>query len=147
MGRSLAWVLVFGFLVAGLWLSGLGRGVRDSYRPSNKGSLASVRSALQVYYGEHNGRFPADLSALVPKYLDSIPPLWDGKARGGKFPHPSTREVVNYAAGAAPADTGKWAYFNDPSDQARWGSFIVDCTHGAARGAKGSAVLAPWSAF
>jgi len=146
MSRSLAWVLVFGMVVAALWLSGLGRGVRDSYRPSNKASLGSVRSALQVYYGDHGGRFPGDLSALVPKYLESIPLLWDG-SRGVKYPHPPTREVVNYAAGSGPGDTGKWAYFNDPSDQARWGGVVVDCAHEGARGARNRALSAPWSSF
>lgn len=146
MNRSLAWVLVLGFMLVGFWLMGLGGGVRGAYRPSNKTALGAVRSALQVYYGDHNGRFPGDLSALVPGYLDSIPLLWDG-GRGGKYPHSPTREVVNYAAGMAPADTGKWAYFNDPSDRSRWGSIIVDCAHGGARGAGSPAALTPWSSF
>src|SRR3989339_177509 len=79
--------------------------------------LGSVRSALQIYYGDHDGRFPVDgLSCLVEpseepgkgRYLDKMPVLWDNARSGREYPHPPTSEVAAYPAGAAPTDTGKW---------------------------------------
>ena len=97
--------------------------------PGMKSHLSSVRSALQVYYGDHEG-FPADdLSSLVTdgKSLPGLPELWSED--GAKYPHPPTRAVQTYRAGEPLRDTGRWAYFNDPADKAGWGNFLIDCTH------------------
>ena len=117
-----------------------------------KSHLSSVRSAIQVYYGDHEGRFPADdLSCLVPKYLGAMPLLWDDSCSRRKYPHPPTREVVTYQRGEAPRDTGNWAYFNDPGHPASWGNFVIDCTH--VEVLKGPGLFSaprpgyPWSVF
>lgn len=118
-----------------------------------KGALSMVRSALQVYYGDNEGLFPADdLACLTAggKYLPQLPLLWD-PASHGKYAHPPTREVVVYAAGEPLRDTGKWAYFSDPLDKASWGNFVIDCTHDQVlRGNglfSGSRASYPWSTF
>ncbi|MDA8131184.1 MAG: hypothetical protein M0011_06735 [Elusimicrobia bacterium] len=134
MNRPVIWALFFGFLAAA-WLLlrtllGVGEGIRATYRPGNMTSLSSVRSALQVYYGDHEGRFPTDdLSCLMPddKYLAEMPQLWPPKSTLGAR-HQPTREVSVYRRGEQLRDTGKWAYFNDPADP-RWGNFAIDCTH------------------
>jgi hypothetical protein len=95
-----------------------------------KGGLSTVRSAIQVYYGDTEGWFPADdLSCLMKdgKYLARLPELWNEKRV--KYPHPRSSGVETYRGGELLRDTGKWAYFNDPADKAGWGNFVIDCTH------------------
>jgi len=107
----------------------IGRSIRNDSRVSNKGNLSSVRSALQIYYGDNEGRFPTDdLSCLTKdnKYLPELPPLWVKYDRD--HPHPQTNEVVVYSSGSG-GDTGKYAYMNDPAYPAQWGNLFVDCTH------------------
>ena len=36
-------------------------------------SLYALRSALEIYKQDYNGRFPEALIAMVPRYLSSIP--------------------------------------------------------------------------
>jgi len=36
-------------------------------------SLYALRSALEIYKQDHNGRFPEALIYMVPRYLSSIP--------------------------------------------------------------------------
>jgi len=40
---------------------------------ATKGSLASLRSAIAIYYGEAEGKYPEKLSELPPKYIHMIP--------------------------------------------------------------------------
>ena len=61
--------------------------IKKSKEGATKGSLASIRSAVAIYYGENEGIYPSTNSAtadgndvttefagqLVPKYLSSIP--------------------------------------------------------------------------
>src|SRR5581483_12034033 len=37
------------------------------------GNQAFIQNAVNVYFGENNGRWPETLGALVPGYLQSIP--------------------------------------------------------------------------
>lgn len=95
------------------------------------GSLSSVRSAIQVYYGDNEGWFPTDLAVLTSKakYLSAIPSTsidgisknnvvhniaaWDGQCSG----------VTN---------SGGWIYGNIPSKARNdkfshsWGNFAID---------------------
>ena len=156
MKRPAIWALFFGFLAAS-WLLlrtllGVGEGIRRTYSPGNMGALSSVRGALQVYYGDHEGRFPTDdLSCLMKdgKYLHEMPQAWPkGYAPG--IEHRPTSRVAVYSRGEQPRDTGGWAYFNDPADP-RWGNFIVDCTHPKLRRGRGLFSRPepgpPWSTF
>lgn len=118
-----------------------------------KSGLSAVRSALQVYYSDTEGFFPVDdLSSLAAggRYLPAMPQLWDPGSRG-EFPHPPTREVALYSGAQPLADTGKWAYFNDPADKTTWGKFVIDCTHPQVLKGKGlfgaSRTGDPWSSF
>src|SRR5438105_2253414 len=49
--------------------------LRKSNEGSTKGNLASLRSALSVYYGDMEGQYPADPVSLTVngKYLSAIP--------------------------------------------------------------------------
>lgn len=87
---------------------------------STKHQLVRVRSALAVYYGEHQGMYPTeDLeSSLVPQYLEKMPKaripgmLPSSHVSMGNFEQCFTKE-------------GGWAYVSDPNDP-RFGDFFVN---------------------
>ncbi len=108
---------------------------------STKGALSSVRSAIQVYYGDNEGWFPADslgCLTLNAKYIGEIP-----VAKLPGTTHADSRTVVNTAA---VGDAGGWNYANDPAVALSWGNFVVSCTHEDIKG-RGSAETTPWSTF
>jgi len=95
-----------------------------------RSSLVSLRSAAAAYYGDNNGKYPAQLSDLAPKHLAHIPAL---KLKD----HPQSSEVAAYegsvCAGAAVdptkiRDTGRWGYVSDPAATCH-GTVFVDCVH------------------
>jgi len=94
---------------------------------STKGALASVRTAIKVYYSDNNGVYPTDdLSSLLVdgRYLNVIP-----AARIPFTTHPRSANVATAGSRAAMiTDAGGWAYVNDSSDPG-WGSFAVNCSH------------------
>ena len=61
---------------------------------ATKGNIAALRSAISIYYGDHEGKYPTDLTAVQPggesgtgtgwnfqgKYIDDVPPV---KSQGG----------------------------------------------------------------
>ncbi len=96
-----------------------------------RSSLASIEEALSSYIRE-NGRIPATLDLLVPKYLAAIPTVQTAV-------HGETNKVKVYAPailrdgqidGTQLKDTGRWGYvYND-----RRVVVFVDCTHRNSRG-------------
>ena len=108
--------------------------IKKSKEGATKGGLSAVRSAIQVYYGDNEGWFPADdLSCLTSgaKYINSIP-----MAKLPDTPHADSSDVVGFSSAPAGAflpsthaDEGGWAYFNDYNASAYWGEFKVNCTH------------------
>ncbi len=109
---------------------------------STKGALSSVRSAIQVYYGDNEGWFPADTLACVTlnaKYIAEIP-----LAKVPGTGHGDSRAV----SGAQTVTDGPgWMYANDPTIAVTWGNFIVSCTHEDIKGRGDSTVATPWSTF
>jgi len=112
--------------------------VDKSKEGSTKGALATIRTALSVYYSDNEGRYPVDDLAVLTtngKYLPLIPPA---KLPGAG--HPDSNAI---APGTGPAalitDAGGWAYLNNAADPA-WGRLAVNCGH-ADSGA------APWSNY
>jgi hypothetical protein len=88
------------------------------------GSLASVRTSLQIYYGDTEGNFPPDLQTLVPKWADSIPEIEvPGYAKTNKvtiikvMKTMTLRKVIK--------NTGGWLYIADPKSK-RWGDVVID---------------------
>lgn len=51
----------------------LGIDTPRSLEGATKGSLASLRSAITIYYGGTEGKYPAKLSELSPRYIHMIP--------------------------------------------------------------------------
>ncbi|GEM_PF-5671553 len=91
-------------------------------------NLASVRSALQVYYGDQEGAFPEKLDALTKdgKYLQEIPKL--------KLPwHPESAAILYVEAKAVDAklitDAGGYIYFYSKKYPAMQGTLIINCAH------------------
>ncbi len=114
---------------------------RLSDEAKTKGNLASLRSAVSVYYGDTEGSYPSSPDELVPKYIIAIPEL-------NLTDHPGVWGVEHYGSevcvrisdhrgkidGTRLKDTGKWGYVSDEKSPCR-GTVFVDCTHTDSRGA------------
>lgn len=98
---------------------------------SNLGNLGAVRSSLSIYYGDMEGAYPRDLTALTPKYIESLPEV-KALSRGNVIHLPS-RKVKNFP-GMQPDDAGGWGYVNEPltpggSPNPQYGNVFINCTH------------------
>ncbi len=95
--------------------------IRKSSEGASKGNLGSIRSALSIYYGDMEGQYPADLSALTVagKYLAAVP-----AAKAPNYHVDSSVDVLE----ASGDDAGGWAYNNLAGD-ANLGTVFVNCTH------------------
>lgn len=99
----------------------------------SKVRLAAVRTAVQAYYGDHEGQFPASLDELVKdgKYLKELPPL--------ELPgHAASNKVKNITAPEVDPknldDAGGYAYYNSPKYPDTLGTVVINCTHKGADG-------------
>lgn len=101
--------------------------VQKSQEGANRGNLASIRSALNIYYSDNEQMYPYDnLAALSQsqKYLQEVPELI-------LVPfHPRVQTVI---AETSATDSGEWSYNNDPSFL-DWGKVVVGCLHSDLRG-------------
>ena len=114
--------------------------INKSKEGATKGSLSSVRSAIQVYYGDNEGWFPVDSLACLTanaKYLSEIP----------KAKLPNTGHGDIDAVAVAAADDGGWLYFNTRTTPSTWGNFVVNCTHEDLKGQESGDVTTVWSTF
>ena len=90
-------------------------------------AISEVTLSLSAHRRE-DGRYPAHLKDLAPKYLPTIPAV-------SVADHPKTAEIVeidsrNYDADHSKVfnDTGKWIYFSNKKSK-YYGRVFVDCTH------------------
>lgn len=93
-----------------------------------RSSLNSLRSEIQVYYGDHNGVFPAKLEVLTEnqKYLKEIPFInLPGHARTNSVKYLSTEKLYPELL----TDSGGWVYFNSKRDSETSGMIMFDCIH------------------
>jgi len=106
-----------------------------------KGALGSLRAGVSLYYGDHEGQYPATLDALVPKYVQSLPAPALARHPGATGYEPYGPEACltqpGQPGGALDAsklrDTGKWGYVADPKSPCG-GMVFVDCTHTDSKG-------------
>lgn len=94
-----------------------------------KGGLGSLRSALEIYYGDLDGQYPASLEALIPRYLETMP-------KTELDEHRETDVWTPYGAEACAAgfkDAGGWGYVAEATASCR-GRVFVDCTHTDSKG-------------
>ncbi len=107
--------------------------IRKSNEGATKGNLGAVRSALSIYYGDLEGKYPVDtLGSLTAsaKYLSAIP-----NANTPNY-HSSTSGVTAISSNTATnfsAEAGGWAYVNNNAST-DWGTLVVDCTHTDTKG-------------
>jgi len=90
-----------------------------SHERSTLGELSGLRSSLSVYSGDTEGKWPADLASLVPKYLSEIPATHP-VVRGSVIKHPPSRKV---RISPSPDDSGGWGYAPEE------GRIYINCTH------------------
>ncbi|MDD2806532.1 MAG: prepilin-type N-terminal cleavage/methylation domain-containing protein [Elusimicrobiales bacterium] len=110
---------------------------------ATKGALSSIRSAIQVYYGDNEGWFPADTLAVLTlngKYIGEIP-----AAKAPGTGHAQVKTVAAVTGGGAVTDAPGWAYFNDPGHALSWGNVAVSCTHEDVKGRASADLFTPWS--
>ena len=114
-----------------------------SKEASTKAGLGTLRSAINIYYGDNDSVFPGDdLSCLTAagRYMDAIPSVFAPNY------HPLTNRVENVdslgAAGLLSQDDGTWHYWNDPtpSGNVDWGMIWIGCSHADTHGVV-------WSSF
>lgn len=103
--------------------------IRKSNEGASRGQLGAIRSALSIYYGDMEGQFPANLTALTlgGKYLAAVP-----KAKTPNY-HADSSEVT-LKSGVPKQDRGGWRY-TDTSEDANFGSVWVNCSHTDTKGA------------
>lgn len=98
-----------------------------------KQALRDLRAALQVYYGDHGGKYPADLAALAPGGLPAIPELYlPGHARTSAVKVIDSKAYDKDLAGAV-TDAGGWLYFANPGSTS-YGLLVINCRHAEAGG-------------
>ena len=101
--------------------------IRKSNEGATKGNLGAIRSALSIYYGDMEGYYPLNTTALTAggKYLSAIP-----KSKTPNY-HPDSASFTN-ASTLGDGGTG-WRYNNVPGDS-NYGTLWVDCTHTDSKG-------------
>ncbi len=91
-----------------------------------KETLASARSAIMLYYGDLEGKYPASPAELIPAYLPAMPEL--------ELPGHAKTAAVELTDAAGPdiskavTDTGGWLYFTNTKSP-NFGMLILNCSH------------------
>ena len=119
-------------ILAAIAVPGFSNMIRKSKEGTTKGNLATLRSALSVYYADTEGVYPLDsLQSLIVdgKYLNAIPPantvVWH---KAGNVV--ATGTVVDDVGSA---DVAEWFYDN-VQDDPLWGHVWVNCNHNDIKG-------------
>ncbi len=123
--------------------------IRKSQEGQVKGSLGALRSAMSIYYGDMEGRFPDDMYSLTlgGKYLSAISAakIPDYHASTTIIRHNQNTNAFGCGSGYV-LDTGEWIYWSDdgtlcgaappPAGQrARvQGEFWIACSHTDTKG-------------
>lgn len=111
--------------------------VKKAQEGKSKGNLATVRSAISIYYGDADGMNPYDgLASLTTnqKYLKEFPELLVPPFTDQNNPGHGKSSTVNTATGfSSNTDNGQWSYVNNNAN-ANWGHFWVACTHNDSKG-------------
>ncbi len=98
-----------------------------------KRALQDVRAALQVWYGDNGGKYPADLAALTPGKIPAIPELWlPGHKKTAEVRIIDSKKYDKDLSGAV-TDDGGWLYFSNPGSSS-YGLLVLNCRHTEAGG-------------
>lgn len=113
---------------------------------STKGNIGLLKSKLAIYYGEHEGVYPARLEDVLDAEISQMPMVDIGE-------HPGSNRVTAYGGevcgptgkygseidGGKIQDSGGWGYVGDEKSPC-WGTVFVDCTHADTKGT-------PWHSY
>lgn len=105
--------------------------IAKSQEGSTKGNLGTIRSALSIYYGDTEGWYPGDSTALTPltlgqKYLQNMP--FANLPKTSNSPGHGNSAATVTANPPSSTDGGGWLYDN-VGQSANWGQVLVNCTH------------------
>jgi len=94
-----------------------------SKEAGTKAGLASLRSAIKVYYSENNAYPQDNLECLIKdgKYLTEIPIT--------QIPGTAHADSNNVLLNSEITDEGGWIYNNNKTKQAKWGTVFINCSH------------------
>ena len=112
--------------------------VNKAKEGKTKGNLGTLRSTLNIYYGDNDGKYPndGDLACLVPKYLKKIP---EAELPGS---HPASGAVAAMTSAAMVyGDVGGWLYANVETNTTVWGNVVLNCN------AHNDSVGVAWSSY
>lgn len=90
-------------------------------------NLGSIRSALSIYKLDMEGRYPLELTALIPKYINKLPKTKAITSEGSRIVHVPSNKVAS-SKRLEPNDLGGWGYVSDPASP-EFGSVFINCTH------------------
>ncbi|MBN1621788.1 MAG: prepilin-type N-terminal cleavage/methylation domain-containing protein [Endomicrobiales bacterium] len=115
--------------------------MRKTREGATKGNLGAIRSAINIYYGENEGWFPAGpdtyvsdstylQASLIPRYIDDWPTCHITPY------HKSQTNVDSFPAKNSSYDStcdGEWGYCGSRSG-GDWGTVFVECWHTDSKG-------------
>jgi len=114
-------------LLAVLIVPKFSKNIRRANEAGSLETLTSIRSALNIYFNDNAGCFPADLGPLMQpgnNYLSALPPLYTADhGRSADVNYTPTKDGL--------LDTGNWGYVTAGSQQ---GNVWIQCTHTDSRG-------------
>jgi Tfp pilus assembly protein PilE len=96
--------------------------IRKSNEATTRANLTALRSAIAIYYGDNEGKFPTEKIAeeLVSedgKYIKLIPEVYC----------PPYHNITNEITTSPTGDSGKWAYQVEDSEDRQAGELWIDC--------------------
>lgn len=101
--------------------------IKRAKEGATQGGLNALRSAIKIYYSDHEGTWPTHLAGANAAnnlaslgYIDKIPTIDLGET------YHSTTNIVHLDT---ISDNGEWNYVNTT------GAVFVDCTHTDSKGA------------
>lgn len=102
--------------------------IKKSDEGATRGNIGSLRSALNIYYGDTH-EYPRDSLASLTSdqhYMQVIPPV--------KIKHLHPVEINTVTPETSPTETTGWSYNNSETDL-NWGRLSVGCLHNDLHGA------------
>ena len=96
--------------------------IRKSNEATTRANLTALRSAIAVYYGDNEGRFPSEniveeLTGEDGKYIKYIPEVYC----------PPYNNPNNSITTKPTGNSGKWAYQVEDSADRQAGEIWIDC--------------------
>lgn len=103
--------------------------IRKSNEATSRANLTALRSAIAVYYGDNEGKFPSEniteeLLSEDGKYIKYIPELYC----------PPYHDPTNVITTKPTGDSGYWAYQVEDSEDRQAGEIWIDCNHEDSKG-------------